>query len=161
MANWAEAERNDIDTIEDAVARVTGTPMPPGGVERHAGGLEGLFRHCDLEVLTSGVVAAPWTAADDDALIRAFTIGDAATEVASHSSLLLDAARPFRRERGGYVLNNAFRYVVGRPAAPGRRPVTHLAVHGLVWSRRIGSRWAGCAVLGRNGWVVRRMRPAA
>ncbi|MGL5908932.1 MAG: class I SAM-dependent methyltransferase, partial [Phycicoccus sp.] len=118
VANWAEAERNDVDAVEDAVARAAGAEVRPGGPERDAGGLEDLFRRCRLEVLTSGVVAAPWTAADDDALIRALTIGETIASAAARSSAILDAARPFRRRSGGYVLDNAFRYVIGRPAAP-------------------------------------------
>ncbi|MGL5819623.1 MAG: class I SAM-dependent methyltransferase [Phycicoccus sp.] len=118
VANWADAERNDIDAVEDAVARAAGAEIRPGGPERDAGGLEDLFRRCRLEVLISGVVAAPWTAADDGALVRALTIGETTAGAAAHSSAILDAARPFRRRSGGYVLDNAFRYTVGRPAVP-------------------------------------------
>ncbi|MGL5863702.1 MAG: class I SAM-dependent methyltransferase, partial [Phycicoccus sp.] len=110
VANWAEAERNDVDTVEDAVARAVGAEVRPGGLERDAGGLEDLLRRCRLDVLTSGVVAAPGTAADDGALVRALTIGETTVSAAARSSAILDAARPFRRRSGGYLLDNAFRY---------------------------------------------------
>jgi SAM-dependent methyltransferase len=116
IANWADDEWNDIDTIEAAVARAVGEEPSPGGAYRKPGGLEALFREADLEVDAAGIVAVPWSAPDDETLVRGMLLGEDTADNPAARSALLEAARPFATGDGGYLLHNAFRYVVGHPA---------------------------------------------
>lgn len=122
IANWADAEWNDIDTIEAAISRAVGEEPSRGGAYRKPGGLEALFREADLEVDAAGIVAAPWSAPDDESLIRGVLLGEDTAGDHAVRDALLEAARPFATGDGGYLLHNALRYVLGhpagRPAAP-------------------------------------------
>jgi SAM-dependent methyltransferase len=111
VANWAEAARNDLNTIEEAVAAADGEEPPPDGELRLPGGLEGLLAEGGLAVVGSGLVVLPWHVADDDSLVRGILLGDDSLALAG---TVLSAARPFRTPEGGYRLVNAFRYAVGR-----------------------------------------------
>ncbi len=113
VANWAEAARNDLNTIEEAVAAAAGEEPLPDGDLRLPGGLEELLADGGLPVVAAGVVALPWEARDDDTLVRAVLLG----EDPEMAPAVLEAARPFRTAGGGYRLVNAFRYAVGRTAA--------------------------------------------
>jgi SAM-dependent methyltransferase len=112
IANWAEAARNDLDTIEQAVAAADGEEPAPDGDLRLPGGLEELFADGGLEVVAAGLAELRWEAPDDDTLIRAVLLG----EDADVAPVVLDAARPFRTADGRYRLVNAFRYAVARTA---------------------------------------------
>jgi SAM-dependent methyltransferase len=114
VANWADERHNDLDTIEAAIAQSTGESVPPGGPLRDAGGLEDVLAEAGLEIVTAGLVEAPWYAPDGDTLVRAVLLGEDAATIATDAEVVLDAARPFRQPAGGYRLVNAFRYVVGR-----------------------------------------------
>lgn len=114
VANWAASERNDLDTIEEAVARATGRTPLPGGPLREPGGLTELFTDCRLEIVAAGDLEVPWAATDDDALIRAVLLGEAPGVVDTLAPVVLDAARSFRTSVGGYLLTNAFQYAIGR-----------------------------------------------
>lgn len=118
IANWADDEWNDIDTIEAAVSRAVGEEPSPGGAYRKPGGLEALFRAADLEVDAAGIVAAPWSAPDEETFIRGVLLGEARAGDPVVRHALLEAARPFATGDGGYLLHNAFRYVVGHPMHP-------------------------------------------
>jgi SAM-dependent methyltransferase len=119
IANWAEPERNDIDTIEAAISAAVGEVPSPGGAYRKPGGLEVLFREADLEVDAAGIVAAPWSAPDEERLMRGVLLGEETADDPAAHTALLEAARPFATGDGGYLLHNAFRYVVGHPRHPG------------------------------------------
>jgi SAM-dependent methyltransferase len=112
IANWAEAGRNDLNTIEEAVAAADGEEPLPDGDLRRAGGLEELFTDGGLEVIDAGIVELPWEAEDGNALVRAVLLG----EDPEAAPVVLDAAQPFRTADGGYRLVNAFRYAVARTA---------------------------------------------
>jgi SAM-dependent methyltransferase len=114
VSNWAEAGRNDLDTIEEAVARAVGDEPLPDGDLRHPGGLEELLRDAGLTVVGSGLVETPWSVPDDDTLVRGVLLGEDPDTLAARSSTVVTAARPFRTPTGGYRLVNAFRYAVGR-----------------------------------------------
>jgi SAM-dependent methyltransferase len=114
VANWADRAHNDIDTVEIAVAAADGEEAQPDGELRVAGGLESLFRDAGLEVLAAGLVEVPWEATDDNALVRGVLLGAPPEEQRALAPVVLEAARPFRREGGDYRLLNAFRYAVGR-----------------------------------------------
>lgn len=114
VSNWAEAERNDLSTIEDAVARAVGTVSLPDGDLRSAGGLEQLFADGGLKVVAAGLVDVPWRAADDDALVRGVLLGEDQTVLANGASTVIAAARRFRTPAGDYHLANAFRYAIAR-----------------------------------------------
>lgn len=114
IVNWAEGARNDLDTIEHAVARDAGDEPRPDGELRFAGGLERLLGEGGLELVAGGIVEVPWSAADDDTLVRGVLLGEDAETMASVAPVVIAAARRFRTPDGGYRLLNHFRYAVGR-----------------------------------------------
>ncbi len=113
VANWAEGALNDLNVIEAAVADKAGEETLPDGDLRPEGGLERLFQDAGLEVVTSGLVSMPWHAPDMATLVRGVLLGEDDEVMAALAPVILDAAQPFQVENG-YVLNNAFRYAVGR-----------------------------------------------
>lgn len=114
VANWAEADRNDLNTIEDAVAYAAGEEPLPDGDLRQPGGLAKLFRDGGLEVVSAGLVELPWHAPDDDVLVRGVLLGEDPAGMAAAAPTVIAAARPFRAPDGSYRLGNAFRYAIGR-----------------------------------------------
>ena len=114
VVNWAEDARNDLATIEAAVGAAAGDEPRPEGELRRAGGLEKLFAEGGLEVVAAGLVDVPWSAPDDDTLVRGVLLGEDAATVAATAPVVVGAARPFRAPAGGYRLSNAFRYAVAR-----------------------------------------------
>jgi SAM-dependent methyltransferase len=116
VANWAEGTRNDVNTVEEAVALAAGEQLPPDGPLRQPGGLEELFAESGLDVLKAGLVEVPWRAPDEETLVRGVLLGEDAATMAERAPTVLTAARPFRAADGGYLLENAFRYAVGRSA---------------------------------------------
>jgi SAM-dependent methyltransferase len=114
VANWAEAARNDIDVVERAVAIALDDEQLPDGPLRPAGGIERAMTDAGLAVVASGIVDAPWQAADDATLVRGILLGEDAATMAELHAVIVDAARPFRSADGGYVLRNAFRWAVAR-----------------------------------------------
>jgi SAM-dependent methyltransferase len=119
VVNWAEADRNDLSTIEDAVAAADGEQPLPDPDERRPGGLERLLGDGGLEVVAAGLVELPWHAPDDDTLVRAVLLGEDPTTMAAKAPTVIAAARPFHTPTRGYRLRNAFRFAVGR--TPARR----------------------------------------
>jgi SAM-dependent methyltransferase len=114
IANWAEGDRNDLDTIEHAVSRAAGEEPSPDGDLRIPGGLEELLHDGGLTDVTAGLVTVPWRAPDDDTLVGGILLGEDPATVAATAPTVIAAARPFRTPDGGYLLVNAFRYAVGR-----------------------------------------------
>jgi len=117
LAGWAEGARNDLDVVERAVAAAFEEEMPPDGPLRTAGGLEAALVDAGLEVLAAGVVEAPWTADDDERLVRGVLLGEDPATLAELTPVVVGAAAPFRAPGGGYRLVNALRYAVGRTRA--------------------------------------------
>ncbi|WP_125777134.1 class I SAM-dependent methyltransferase [Antribacter gilvus] len=116
VANWAEGRHNDLDVIEQAVARAREEEPLPDGDLREPGGLEELFADGGLEVVASGLVEVPWRVPGDDALVRGVLLGEEADVVAELAPVVLAASARFLAADGGYVLRNHFRYAVGRAA---------------------------------------------
>jgi SAM-dependent methyltransferase len=116
ISNWAEADRNDLNTIEDAVSRALGEQPLPDGPLRQPGGLDKLFQDAGLIVVASGHVDVSWHAPDDDTLVRGVLLGEDSATMAARASTVITAADPFRTPAGGYLLVNAFRYAIGRHA---------------------------------------------
>lgn len=114
IANWAEDSRNDLFTIEAALAEAAGEEPLPDGELRRPGGLEELMGGGGLDVVSAGLVPLTWAVRDDDALVRAVLLGEDPATVTSSAPTVLAAGRPFRLPGGGYRLENAFRYAVGR-----------------------------------------------
>lgn len=114
VANWAEADRNDLNTIEDAVAHAAGEEPLPGGDLREPGGLERLFGKGGLEVVSAGLVQVSWQVPEEEALVRGVLLGEDPATMTAAAPTVIAAARPFRTPDGGYLLHNAFRYAVGR-----------------------------------------------
>jgi SAM-dependent methyltransferase len=119
VSNWAEDDRNDLTTIEDAVAYADGRQPLPDGETRRPGGLEKLLGDGHLELVSAGLVEVPWRARDDDTLVRAVLLGEEPATMAALAPTVIAAARPFRTPKGDYRLVNAFRYAVGRTAGWG------------------------------------------
>jgi SAM-dependent methyltransferase len=114
IANWAEGDRNDLDTIEAAVAAAAGEEPLPDGDLRQPGGLERLLADAGLALVSAGLVEVPWEAPDDATLVRGVLLGEDPATTSTRASTVLTAARPFRTPAGGYRLVNAFRYAAGR-----------------------------------------------
>lgn len=117
IANWAEGARNDLDAIEAAVAAADGEDvdddLPVEGDLRAAGGLEALVAEVGLELVGAGLVEVPWSAADDDTLVRGVLLGEDPSVLRELAPVVVAAAQPFR-VGDGYRLNNSYRYVVAR-----------------------------------------------
>ncbi|PRY27970.1 class I SAM-dependent methyltransferase [Pseudosporangium ferrugineum] len=107
VANWAEAARNDLRVLEEAL---DDDPPPPDGELRLPGGLRELLTDGGLDDVVEGLVAVPWRAAGDDELVRGILLG----EDPGAAGAVLAAARPYRNRDGGYLLVNHFRWAVGR-----------------------------------------------
>jgi SAM-dependent methyltransferase len=114
IANWAEGERNDLNAIEEAVARADGEEPLPDGDLRLPGGLEELLADGGLTIVAAGLVDVPWQVPDDDTLVRGVLLGADPATITAMAGTVVAAARPFRTAAGGYCLVNAFRYAVGR-----------------------------------------------
>lgn len=114
VANWAEGDRNDLDTVEAAVAAAAGEEPLPDGDLRQAGGLEQLLAGAGLAVVSAGLVEVPWEPPDDAALARGVLLGEDPATMSARTPTVLAAARRFRTPAGGYRLVNAFRYAAGR-----------------------------------------------
>lgn len=112
LASWAEGALNDLDVVERAVAAAAGEDVPPDGPLRAAGGFEALLAGSGLTVVAAGLVEVPWEVPDDTTLVRGVLLGEDAEGTESGHRTVVDAARPFRTEAGGYRLVNAFRYAV-------------------------------------------------
>jgi hypothetical protein len=112
IANWAEAAQNDLNVIEEAVARADGEDPLPDGELRHPGGLERLLAESGLRVVAAGLVELPWHADDDETLVRGVLLGEDEATMAARAPVVLAAAKPYRDEDGRYRLVNAFRYAV-------------------------------------------------
>ncbi|RKT36140.1 methyltransferase family protein [Microbacterium sp. AG1240] len=112
VANWAEGALNDVDVIERAVAAADESDPLPDGPLRPAGGLEAAFAAAGVHPLEAGVVEAPWTAPDDETLVRGILLGEDAAALDFFRAAIVEAAAPFRTA-DGYVLRNAFRWAVG------------------------------------------------
>ncbi|WP_378148301.1 class I SAM-dependent methyltransferase [Cnuibacter sp. UC19_7] len=116
VANWAERARNDLDTLETAVAIDDGDD-PDDLVDlgyRLPGGLDALFAEVGIPVEWSSTVDVPWRAATDDDLARGVLLGEDDDTIAARAPVVVAAARPFAAPDGGYELRNAFYVVVGR-----------------------------------------------
>jgi SAM-dependent methyltransferase len=117
ISNWAESNRNDLRTIDAAIASAAGVDISPDGGLRTAGGLQGLLRDGGLDVVAAGLVEVVWETPDDDVLVRGVLLGEGPKALEAAAPVVLAAARPFRTAAGGYRFVNAFRYAIGR--APG------------------------------------------
>jgi SAM-dependent methyltransferase len=117
VANWAETTLNELERIEDAVSLAANAQPVPDGPLRLAGGLERLFVDAGLQVVDSGLVAVPWSASDDDSLVRGILFDEDDATRRAHAATVIEAAQPFRTLGGGYSTMNAFRWAVARTRA--------------------------------------------
>ena len=114
ISNWAERARNDLDTIEQAVAAADDEDVRPDGDLRPAGGLEAVLEEAGLEVVEAALVAVPWEVPDEEALVRGVLMGEDPPTIERLAPVVIESAQPFRTPSGGYRLMNAFRYAVAR-----------------------------------------------
>jgi len=108
IANWAERALSDLDAIELALS--DDEPEPDGEL-RVAGGLEALLDEAGFILVSAGVTAARWHAADADELVRAVLLGEDARVMTELAPVVVEAAAHLRRG-DGYELNNAYRWAV-------------------------------------------------
>ena len=113
IANWAEAAQNDIDTIERALTDDDDDDESESKL-RLPGGQQELLESFGLDVVTTGLVAAPWHAPDDDILVRGVLLGEDADAQQRLAATVREAATPYRTATGGYELANALRYAIAR-----------------------------------------------
>ncbi|RWZ61589.1 class I SAM-dependent methyltransferase [Labedella populi] len=118
VANWADRELNQLDAIESALATAAGDETPPDGDLRLPGGLEAVLVEAGFDLVEAGTVDVTWAPADDVALLRGVLLDD--DPHPEDKRVVLEAAAPFRRADGGYVLENVFRYAVGRTSGAER-----------------------------------------
>jgi len=116
IANWAEAELNDLEGIEAALAIADGEEPLPDDILRLAGELADLFSNAGLVDVTDGVVPGTWVAPDDDALVAAVLVGEDADGLAARRDDVLTAAHRLRLADGSTRLATAFRWSVGTVA---------------------------------------------
>ncbi|MET0237423.1 MAG: methyltransferase domain-containing protein [Kibdelosporangium sp.] len=116
VAGWAEGRRNDFDVVEAAVSLAADEEPREDGELRLSGGFERVAKQAGLDVLKAGLVEVPWRAPDDATLVSGVLLGEDPATIAATASTVIEAARPFRTEDGGYRLVNAFRYAVARSA---------------------------------------------
>jgi SAM-dependent methyltransferase len=116
IANWAEAEQNDLERIEAAIAEAVGDEPVPESELRLPGGLERLFAAAGLGDIVSGITQVEWTAADQSGLVRGILLGEDDDTIEELRDVVLTAAAPYRLPDGGYRLRNAFRWAVGTAA---------------------------------------------
>jgi SAM-dependent methyltransferase len=112
IANWAEADRNDIEAVETAIARADGEEPLPDDELRLPGGLERVFASAGLGNVTAGITEVEWTAPDEAHLVRGVLLGEDDATMAELRATVLTAAAPYRTADGGYRLVNAFRWAV-------------------------------------------------
>ncbi|MFC0681709.1 class I SAM-dependent methyltransferase [Lysobacter korlensis] len=113
IANWAEAERNDIEALEAAIARAAGEEPVPDDELRLPGGLERVMAAAGLADVLAGITDVEWTTPDEEHLVRGILLGEDDATIDELRSTLLEAAAPYRTAEGGYRLVNAFRWAVG------------------------------------------------
>lgn len=111
IANWGEAEGNDLDVIERAVAAAYGEDPVPDDALRLPGGLHGVLTSAGWRVLEDGVVEVPWELPSGDALVEAVLLGEEPERIAELAPVVLAAAQRFRHG-DGYRLVNSFRYAL-------------------------------------------------
>lgn len=114
VANWAEGARNDIDVIESAIGQARGENAMPDGPLRPPGGIEAAFADAGLTVVASGLVDAPWVAADETTLVRGILLGEDAATMTHLHPIVVGAAYRYRDSAGRFVLHNAVRWAVAR-----------------------------------------------
>lgn len=115
IASWAETSRNDIETVEDALAAAHDEEPAEDPDYRLPGGLEAWLSEAALRVVTAGLVDVTWEAQDDQALVRGILFGEDEATIGELAPVVREAAAPFRTPTGGYRFANAFRFAVGRP----------------------------------------------
>lgn len=117
VCGWADRALVELDAVEAALAEDDGEPPAEESPVRHDEPARALLRGAGLVVEHVELVDVPWTAADDDALVRGALLGEDAAGLADRGPVVLRAARPFRTADGGYRFRNTFRLLVGRTPA--------------------------------------------
>ncbi|WP_211247896.1 class I SAM-dependent methyltransferase [Cryptosporangium arvum] len=106
VANWAERSGNELDAIDAALNDEPGID----GELRLPDGLAELLADVGADVVESGLIDVPFEVPDENALVAAILFG----EDPDSAPLVVEAARPFRTESGGYRFHNRFRYALAR-----------------------------------------------
>lgn len=117
LCGWADRALVELDVVEAALAEDDGEEPAEESPVRQDGPARALMAGAGLAVEHVALVEVPWTAADDDALVRGVLLGEDAAGLADRGPVVLRAARPFRVPDGGYRFRNTFRLLVGRTPA--------------------------------------------
>lgn len=114
VCGWAERDRCELDAVEVALAADDGEEPGPEGPLRREDPVRALLTDAGLVVERVALVDVPWTAADEDALVRGLLLGEDAAGLAGRGPVVRAAAAPFRTADGAYRFRNAFRLVLAR-----------------------------------------------
>jgi SAM-dependent methyltransferase len=120
-AVWGEADHCDVAPYVAALGACL-PPPPPGAPGPFAlsspGALEALLVEAGFRPTQSEEVATPWEYPDEDRLLRGLLAAGPAVKAIERAgedrvrAVTLEALAPFRRDGGGYYLENALRLVV-------------------------------------------------
>lgn len=118
IVTWADRQHNDVDVIARALAADDGDDAVPDDASPDrdvpvADALDRLLADAGVTMVAAGLVETPWTAPDDDALVRGILLGEDAGTLAERTPVVVSAAAPFRLDDGSYRLINHLRFAVG------------------------------------------------
>jgi SAM-dependent methyltransferase len=118
---WAADRDCEVQLVCNELERLAAEPPGPGGPRLGEPGiLDELSAAVGLEVLSTQNVSVPYTAADDDALQRAFLLDAVLSGALEHvgeeasRATIAQAAEPYRRPDGSYRFENVFRVLIAR-----------------------------------------------
>lgn len=114
VCGWAERHRNELDVVEAALALDDGEPLGDEHPLREEAPVRALLTVAGLTVETVTLVDVPWTAADEDALVRGVLLGEDAAGLRERGPVVVDAAERFRTPGGGFRFRNTYRLLVAR-----------------------------------------------
>lgn len=121
VCNWGTAASCDLVPLTRAVQQLH--PAPTLVARRPLGDdgvLEAMLRDVGMAIRTANTVAVPYSAPDQDTLIRDLLSAGNVVPVVEHAGesvvrqAIIDAAEPYSRADGSYLFHNTFRYVVAK-----------------------------------------------
>jgi SAM-dependent methyltransferase len=122
--NWAPPERCEAAGYLAAIGRLL-PPPPPGApgpfALSDAEAIVGLFNQAGLDVSSTADVTVVWSYPDEPTAITGLMAAGPIVLAIDHAgedavvAATKEFLEPFRREDGGYLITNVFRYAIGDP----------------------------------------------